>query len=102
MGGCLSGLKGKLHSLKPTVSYEWVLKKKHNWGHKDSWLQHLRFRCPGLCDRPGRVSPAAQSVSPAGQYAAPTYGTGQHASLPIAGSDHRFGSERDDPGDPGW
>jgi hypothetical protein len=78
VGGCLSGLKSKLHSLAPTTSYEWVLKKKHTWGHKEAGCS----TCAAPVYATGQVSPAAQSVLPAGQYAAPTYGTGQHAFAP--------------------
>jgi hypothetical protein len=71
LGGHLSGLKGKLHSaMNPPVTYEWVLKKKHNWFHKGAGCS--------TCGTP--VYPTGQ-VAPTSQVAAPT-STGQHAFAP--------------------
>jgi hypothetical protein len=75
MGGCLSGLKSKLHSMAPTTSYEWVLKKKHTWGHKAAGCS----TCASPVYPTGQVSPAPQSVAPAAQTA---YGASQHAFAP--------------------
>jgi hypothetical protein len=69
----------KLHchlpKLQHSCSYEWVLKKKHNW-----CLVHAN-KCGDNCA--GGVYPTGQGAAPSGQYAAPqAYGAGQHAFLP--------------------
>jgi hypothetical protein len=71
-----SGLKKLCGSFHHSVSYEWVLKKKHNWsfGHGGG--------C-STCGTAAPVYPTSQGVAPTGQYAAPqTYGAGQHAFVP--------------------
>jgi hypothetical protein len=61
-----------LPKLQHTCSYEWVLKKKHNW-----CLQKHNG-----CDGPVYATGQA-GAAPSGQYAAPqAYGAGQHAFLP--------------------
>jgi hypothetical protein len=73
MGGHFSSLKGKLHSaMNPPVTYEWVLKKKHNWFHKGAGCSTCGTAAPVYATT--QVAPAAQS--------APTYGTSQHAFAP--------------------
>ncbi len=79
-GSGLKKLGGMFHH---SVSYEWVLKKKHNFsfGHGG-----------GGCDTCGSapVYPTGQHVAPSGQYAAPSgqytapsvYGAGQHTFMP--------------------
>ncbi len=73
-GSCLKGL------FHHQVTYEWVLKKKHNWHNK------------GGCDTCGSApvyatgqgaAPSGQYAAPSGQYAAPqVYGAGQRAFIP--------------------
>jgi hypothetical protein len=79
LGHKFNGMGCKLKGLMPThtVTYEWVLKKKHVWGHKNN--------CGGNacgnsgCDScAGAVYPTSQ-VAPSGQYAAPQ-ATGQYAA----------------------
>jgi hypothetical protein len=77
LGHKFDGLGCKLKGMFPThtVTYEWVLKKKHVWGHK------------GGCDTcsTGAVYPTSQvapsgQIAPSGQYSAPTaapQGSGQ-------------------------
>jgi len=60
-----AGLKNLFHH---EVSYEWVLKKKHNW--------HLGGGC-GTCSAAAPVYATGQNVAPSGQYAAPS---GQYAA----------------------
>jgi hypothetical protein len=74
LGGHLSGLKGKLHSaMNPPVTYEWVLKKKHNWFHKGAGCS----TCASPVYATGQVAPTSQ-VAPAAQ----TVTSGQHAFAP--------------------
>ena len=71
------------------VSYEWVLKKKHNFsfGHGNSGCSTCGNAAPVYPT--GQVAPTSQTV-PSGQYAAPSgqygapsvYGAGQHTFLP--------------------
>lgn len=68
-------LKGLLH---PTVTYEWVLKKKRVWGHKNNACGN---NACDTCTSGSVVYPSSQVV-PSGQYAAPqatsqVYGAGQ-------------------------
>ena len=79
LGHKFDGLGCKLKGLMPThtVSYEWVLKKKHVWGHKNSCGSTGCDTCAGA----PAVYPTSQ-VAPSGQYAAPqaapqVYGAGQ-------------------------
>ncbi len=98
LGNCFSGLHCKMKSLcHPPVCYEWVLKKKHLWGHHGG--------CGGGGCETGGVYPTSQVVpsgqggypAPSGQggypgpsgqggYGAPQtgpiYGAGQHAYRP--------------------
>jgi len=97
LGGRLDGLhcrlKGMLH---PPVTYEWVLKKKRLWGHKN--------QCGGCNECAGpvetvypssQVAPSAQYPSsqayPSGQYtapssqAAPVYGASQQTTYNATG-----------------
>jgi hypothetical protein len=60
-----AGLKNLFHH---EVSYEWVLKKKHNW--------HLGGGC-GTCSGGAPVYATGQHVAPSGQYTAPS---GQYAA----------------------
>jgi hypothetical protein len=87
LGGKLDGLHCKLKGLlHPPVTYEWVLKKKHLWGHKnsgcDTCAAPVETVYPTTQVAPsgqGYVAPTGQGyVAPAGQ-AAPAYGAGQHA-----------------------
>lgn len=79
LGHKFDGMGCKLKSMIPThtVSYEWVLKKKHSWGHKNKGCGTTGCdTCGG-----GTVYPTSQ-VAPSGQYAAPqaapqVYGAGQ-------------------------
>jgi hypothetical protein len=81
-----AGLKNLFHH---QVTYEWVLKKKHNFS----------FGHGGGCSTCGsaapvyatsQVAPTGQHAAPTGQYAAPAsqygapqaYGAGQHAFIP--------------------
>src|SRR5271166_2792844 len=70
LGDHFSGLHCKLKSaLHPPVTYEWVLKKKHLWGHKSG--------CGGGgCDTCGGAAPvyATGQIAPSGQggYVSPT------------------------------
>jgi hypothetical protein len=63
-----------LPKLQHTCSYEWVLKKKHNW------CLVPNQGC-GTCGGGGAVYATGQAApAPSGQYAAPqVYGAGQHA-----------------------
>ena len=91
VGGCDTGCGPKHHwgghlrnrlgcMFHHEVTYEWVLKKKHNWFHR------------GGCDTCGAApvyatgqyaAPSGQYAGPSGQYAAPqVYGAGQRAFLP--------------------
>jgi hypothetical protein len=82
---CFSFHMPKIHcnlpKLQHTCSYEWVLKKKHNW-----CLQKPNA-CAGAAPvyATGQVgaAPSGQGAAASGQYAAPqAYGAGQHAFLP--------------------
>ena len=69
------GLKKLCGMFHHSVSYEWVLKKKH----------HFSFGHGGGCSTCGSapVYPTSQHIAPSGQYAAPqVYGAGQHTFLP--------------------
>ena len=75
LGGKLDGLHCKLKGmLHPPVTYEWVLKKKHLWGHKNSGCD--------TCGTPVETVYPTSQVAPSGQgYAAPS---GQGYSAPAA------------------
>jgi len=85
LGHKFDGLGCKLKGMMPThtVSYEWVLKKKHVWGHKNKGCGGSGCGSTG-CDSCGgapAVYPTSQ-VAPSGQYSAPmaapqVYGAGQ-------------------------
>ncbi len=97
LGGKLDGLHCKLKGmLHPPVTYEWVLKKKRLWGHKNNDCN----TCEGGVETvyptsqvvpsgqgyaapsgQGYTAPSGQGYSaPSGQgYTAPAYGAGQHA-----------------------
>jgi len=69
-----------LPKLVHTCSYEWVLKKKHNW-----CLQKHQDACAAPVYPTGQygAAPSGQGAAASGQYAAPQiYGAGQHAFLP--------------------
>jgi hypothetical protein len=71
-----------LPKLQHTCSYEWVLKKKHNWCLKraDSCAGG---GAPVYATGQGGAAPSGQGAAASGQYAAPqVYGAGQHAFLP--------------------
>jgi hypothetical protein len=95
-------IKGLLH---PPVTYEWVLKKKRMWGHKNDCGGCDQGGCDQGCGPVGPVYPTSQvvpsgQVSPAPQayaapqaapkaapqaygapQAAPVYGAGQHTFM---------------------
>ncbi|MGP0066186.1 MAG: hypothetical protein ACLQGP_21615 [Isosphaeraceae bacterium] len=78
-----SGLKKMCGMFHHNVSYEWVLKKKHNWsfGHGNSGCSTCGTAAPVYATGQG-VSPTSQTV-PSGQYSAPSvYGAGQHTFMP--------------------
>jgi hypothetical protein len=96
LGGKLDGLHCKLKGmLHPPVTYEWVLKKKHLWGHKNNDCNTCGGGAvetvyptsqvvptgQGYPSGQGYTAPSGQGYSaPSGQgYSAPTYGAGQHA-----------------------
>ncbi|APW62116.1 hypothetical protein [Paludisphaera borealis] len=88
LGGKLDGLHCKLKGiLHPPVTYEWVLKKKHLWGHKNSGcdtcgpVESVYPTSQVVPSGQGYAAPSGQGyVAPTGQgYAAPAYGAGQHA-----------------------
>jgi len=89
LGGHFSGLHDKLKcSLHPPVTYEWVLKKKHLWGHHEGGCETCGGAAPVYAT--GQVAPSGQGgyAAPSGQggyaapQAAPVYGAGQHTYLP--------------------
>ncbi len=78
-----SGLKKMGGMFHHSVSYEWVLKKKHNFsfGHGSSGCSTCGTSAPVYPTGQG-VAPTSQTV-PSGQYSAPSvYGAGQHTFLP--------------------
>jgi hypothetical protein len=78
-----SGLKKLCDSFQHSVSYEWVLKKKHNWsfGHGSSGCSTCGTAAP-IYPTGQHVAPTSQTVA-SGQYSAPTaYGAGQHTFVP--------------------
>ena len=82
MGGKLDGLHCKLKGLlHPPVTYEWVLKKKRLWGHKNGCNDGCTPAVETVYPT-SQVAPSSQGYAPAptGQsYApAPIYGAGQH------------------------
>jgi len=81
MGGHFSGLKCKLNGLlHPPVSYEWVLKKKHNWFSHGGGCSTCGTAAPVYATGQGGIAPSGQY---GGAYAAPqVYGAGQRAFLP--------------------
>ena len=90
LGGKLDGLHCKLKGmLHPPVTYEWVLKKKHLWGHKNSGCDTCGGAPVETVYPTSQVAPSGQGyaapsgqgyTAPSGQgYSAPAYGAGQHA-----------------------
>jgi len=84
---CFSFHLPKIHcnlpKLQHTCSYEWVLKKKHNW----CFVHNKASACDGAAPvyATGQVgaAPSGQGAAASGQYAAPQiFGAGQHAFLP--------------------
>ncbi len=75
-----SGLKGLFHH---QVTYEWVLKKKHNWFNHGGGCNTCGGAAPVYATGQG-VAPSGQYAAPSGQYAAPqgVYGAGQRAFIP--------------------
>ena len=68
-----------LPKLQHTCSYEWVLKKKHNW----CLVHNQGCAAPVCATAPCGVAPSGQYAAPSGQYAAPqVFGAGQHAFQP--------------------
>ncbi len=87
-GSGLKKLGGMFHH---TTSYEWVLKKKHNFsfGHGGgSGCSTCGTAAPVYAtgqgvSASGQGVPSGQYSAPSGQYAAPTvYGAGQHTFVP--------------------
>jgi hypothetical protein len=87
-GSGLKKLGGMFHH---TTSYEWVLKKKHNFsfGHGGgSGCSTCGTAAPVYATGQGVAAsgqgiPSGQYSAPSGQYAAPTvYGAGQHTFVP--------------------
>jgi hypothetical protein len=70
-----------LPKLNCTTSYEWVLKKKHNFSLTHGGGHGNNNGCgPVYATGQGGVAPSGQaSIAPTGQSYAPTYGAGQHA-----------------------
>jgi hypothetical protein len=84
LGGKLDGLHCKLKGLlHPPVSYEWVLKKKRMWGHKNAGCDTcgpVESVYPTSQVVPsGQVAPSGQGYAAPTSQAAPVYGAGQHA-----------------------
>jgi hypothetical protein len=78
LGGRLDGLHCKLKGmLHPPVTYEWVLKKKRLWGHKNNCGSPACTTCETVYPT-SQVAPSGQGyVTPAPQ----VYGAGQHTSF---------------------
>jgi len=79
-----SGLKNICGMFHHNVSYEWVLKKKHNFsfGHGNSGCSSCGTAAPVYPTSQG-VAPTGQYAAPSGQYTSPTvYGAGQHTFVP--------------------
>jgi hypothetical protein len=71
----------KLPSFHHSVTYEWVLKKKHSWGHGGG-CNTCGTSAPVYATGQG-AAPSGQYAAPSGQYTAPTvYGAGQHTFIP--------------------
>jgi len=85
---CFSFHLPKFHCSLPkvqhTCSYEWVLKKKHNWSIVHANKGGACGGAPVYATGQGTVAPSGQgSTAASGQYAAPpAFGAGQHAFLP--------------------
>jgi hypothetical protein len=80
-----------LPKLQHSCSYEWVLKKKHNWCLVHNKGNACAGAAPVYATGQGGVAPSGQyGTAPSGQYGAPSgqyaapqiYGAGQHAFLP--------------------
>jgi hypothetical protein len=77
----------KIHCNLPklchTTSYEWVLKKKHNWCFQHAPKANAcAGAAPVYATGQGGAAPSGQGAGTSGQYAAPVYGAGQHTFLP--------------------
>ncbi|MGD0039784.1 MAG: hypothetical protein ABSE84_05065, partial [Isosphaeraceae bacterium] len=90
LGSHFSGLHERLKcALHPPVTYEWVLKKKHLWGHHGGGCETCGVAAPVYAT--GQVAPSGQGgyAAPSGQggyaapQAAPVYGAGQHTYQPV-------------------
>jgi hypothetical protein len=85
---CFSFHLPKIHCSLPKIqhscSYEWVLKKKHNWSIVHANKGNACGGAPVYATGQGGVAPSGQGGAAAsGQYAAPqVYGAGQHAFQP--------------------
>ena len=78
-GSGLKKLGGMFHH---SVSYEWVLKKKHNFsfGHGTSGCSTCGTAAPVYAT--GQVAPTGQAAPSSQHAAAPVFGAGQHTFLP--------------------
>ncbi len=81
-GSCLKNL------FHHQVTYEWVLKKKHNWfnhggGCNTCGSAPVYATGQGIAPSGQYAAPSGQYSAPSGQYAAPqVYGVGQRAFVP--------------------
>jgi len=77
---CLPKIHCNLPKLHHTCSYEWVLKKKHNWCFEHNNGGHHKNGCdPVYATGQGGIAPSGQGgAAPSGQ----VFGAGQHAFLP--------------------
>jgi hypothetical protein len=82
-GGLRCRLNGLLH---PPVSYEWVLKKKHNWFSHGGGCNTCGTSAPVYATGQGGIAPSGQYGVPSGQYggaysAPQVYGAGQRSAF---------------------
>jgi hypothetical protein len=74
-----SGLKNKMGCMfHHQVTYEWVLKKKHNWFNHGGGCNTCGGAAPVYATGQGGIAPSGQYAAPSGQYGSGQYGSGQY------------------------